>query len=359
MQNAELGTWNHSHRHERRSGQLRRRGPAGRTGCAVLGITARMLPEGVDPQFEESLRHAAKSRPFSASGMSWSMPSTTSSERFWTRLRRNITADEPPPPAYCATSMSNSATCSCGAKTGLLSSGQGHYARIDRRADGAHLLCGRDAAKDQSYFLHRLSQEQLATTLFPLGEWTKDEARSYVAGARSPPSSGRKARTCVLSATPITQPLSNERSPNYEKRGALWTKTETCWGNTTLPPLYHRSAGGTGGCLRHPPVCQGTAPGHQRSGGGAKRSGVPSRLPGRRNSLDTRRPGETFSCAVKLRYRNKGVAAMVRQLENRRACVTFEERQFAVTPGQAAVFYRDDEVWGGGWIESGGSENME
>ncbi|KXK27401.1 MAG: tRNA-specific 2-thiouridylase MnmA [candidate division WS6 bacterium OLB20] len=54
----------------------------------------------------------------------------------------------------------------------------GHYARIRQDESGFHLLKGKDTAKDQSYFLHRLTQEQLAKTLFPVGEYTKPEIRT-------------------------------------------------------------------------------------------------------------------------------------------------------------------------------------
>ena len=55
----------------------------------------------------------------------------------------------------------------------------GHYARIVRRDGRYAVQCAADAAKDQSYFLYRLSQEQLAHTLFPLGELTKEEVRAF------------------------------------------------------------------------------------------------------------------------------------------------------------------------------------
>ena len=53
----------------------------------------------------------------------------------------------------------------------------GHYARITKDEQGYHLLKGKDAAKDQSYVLYSLTQEQLAHTCFPLGEYTKEEIR--------------------------------------------------------------------------------------------------------------------------------------------------------------------------------------
>ena len=54
----------------------------------------------------------------------------------------------------------------------------GHYARIEKSGDRYLLKKGLDAAKDQSYVLYALTQQQLAHTLFPLGELTKEQARS-------------------------------------------------------------------------------------------------------------------------------------------------------------------------------------
>src|SRR5690606_33585719 len=62
----------------------------------------------------------------------------------------------------------------------------GHYARIDRSGGRYRLLRGRDAGKDQSYFLHALGQEALSSTLFPIGELQKPEVRRLAERARLP-----------------------------------------------------------------------------------------------------------------------------------------------------------------------------
>ena len=56
----------------------------------------------------------------------------------------------------------------------------GHYARIEHRGDNYFVRAGADGKKDQSYFLWRLTQQQLSRTLFPLGEWTKEDARRHL-----------------------------------------------------------------------------------------------------------------------------------------------------------------------------------
>src|SRR5207302_4402499 len=61
-------------------------------------------------------------------------------------------------------------------------------------------------------------------------------------------------------------------------------------------------------------------------------------------------PAEPFRAEVRVRYRHEAAAAAVVSLESGRARITFDEPQRAITPGQATVFYRGDEVVGGGWI---------
>jgi tRNA-specific 2-thiouridylase len=62
-------------------------------------------------------------------------------------------------------------------------------------------------------------------------------------------------------------------------------------------------------------------------------------------------PNGAFEAAVKIRYRHEAAPAVVTVLDGNRAAVRFREPQFAVTPGQAAVFYDGDAVVGGGWID--------
>ena len=60
--------------------------------------------------------------------------------------------------------------------------------------------------------------------------------------------------------------------------------------------------------------------------------------------------GETLRCTAQIRYRHEAAEAEVRQLDDGRVRVTFDEPQFGVAPGQAVVFYDGDRVLGGGWI---------
>lgn len=83
----------------------------------------------------------------------------------------------------------------------------GHYARITKDEQGYHLLKGKDAAKDQSYVLYSLTQEQLARTCFPLGEYTKEEIRRMAEEQDFSMPAKRTVRISVLFRTEITGDL--------------------------------------------------------------------------------------------------------------------------------------------------------
>ena len=115
--------------------------------------------------------------------------------------------------------------------------------------------------------------------------------------------------------------------------------------------LHRRPATGDRHRHRQAPVCQGTAAGNQHGGHGHACRGLPPRLPGRGRELDQRRaaagrPHLPRPAALPPPRR----AGQLEPLPGGAWQARFAEPQFAVAPGQAAVFYSGDEVLGGGWI---------
>jgi tRNA-specific 2-thiouridylase len=101
----------------------------------------------------------------------------------------------------------------------------GHYARVREAAGGSfQLLKGRDGRKDQSYFLHRLTQAQLARTLFPVGELEKTEVRR-IAAEIGLPNAAKKDSTgiCFIGERPfrafLNRWLANTPGPMKDDRG--------------------------------------------------------------------------------------------------------------------------------------------
>ena len=227
----------------------------------------------------------------------------------------------------------------------------GHYARISHHDDGhAALLRGVDGTKDQSYFLFSLSQEQLARTLFPLGEMQKAEVRE-------------RARRLGLPAA--ARPESQDICfGDYKKLVASYAKNdELCGGD-----VINRSGKILG---RHTGI-HGVTIGQRRGLGIAARDPLyvididdkkKQVVVGKKEELcctgliasgvhwiDLPEQIE-FAAEVQIRYRAPAVPCWVRPRRNATCEVVFDETVQGVTPGQAAVFYRNDQVLGGGWIE--------
>jgi len=231
----------------------------------------------------------------------------------------------------------------------------GHYARKDfDHASGRHrLLKGRDARKDQSYFLFGLAQRQLTCALFPVGELTKDEVRRMAA-----------ERTLPTADKPESQEICFVPDGDY----AAFIERQTAPGEDRSGPIVDREGRALG---RHGGVHRFTV--GQRKGLGvtgprplyvlavepASRTVVvgeeeqlesPSLVARDVNWLSIPPPCRPLQAQVKIRYRAVEAPATVTPLPHHRVRVDFAAPQRAVTPGQAAVFYDGDVCLGGGWI---------
>jgi tRNA-specific 2-thiouridylase len=235
----------------------------------------------------------------------------------------------------------------------------GHYARVSFAEDhNRHqLLRAVDQQKDQSYFLFTLSQAQLARTLFPVGHLTKDEVRE-------------KARTLGLRVAekPESQDICFVPDGNYarfiEQRLTAAQRVQITPGEIVdhegqvvgSHDGVHRFTIGQRrglrlGGLTEPQyvthidadrgrVIVGTKP--QLMTHGLIASGV--------NWVEGM-PTQAVNATVKIRYRHPAIPSRIVPHADSRAEVWFQESYPAVTPGQAAVFYDGERVFGGGWIE--------
>lgn len=230
----------------------------------------------------------------------------------------------------------------------------GHYARI---VDG-HLHRGLDPAKDQSYFLFGMGRQYLSQVRFPLGEWTKDNARVRA-----------KELSMPNWNAPDSQELCFVPDGDHAKVVARRAK-ELGLSTQTLQSGEIRSASGE---------ILGTHQGIHRVTVGQRRGlGISSREPryvlkvlpeeravvvGGEAGLDRQTitlrdlnlladlpEGEEIEAQVQIRHRSSPSPAVIK-VEQGRAQVRFDSPIRAVAPGQAAVFYRGDKVLGGGWID--------
>jgi tRNA-specific 2-thiouridylase len=230
----------------------------------------------------------------------------------------------------------------------------GHYARVEERDGAFHLLCARDPSKDQSYFLHRLTQEQLAFLLFPLADKPKPEVKAYSIERGLPVvPRGDSQDLCFIEEGRLAEFVEN-RNPSVVKRGEIHDQDGRVVGHHDG---LHRFTVGQRGKLgialgermyvkrldkENNVVVVAPRPGVMKSG---------CSLTDLHWILGAAPAEKELYCEVRPRYRSNGANASIRLLSDKRATVLFDQPQFALTPGQAAVFYQDDEVLGGGWID--------
>ncbi len=243
---------------------------------------------------------------------------------------------------------------------GCSSVATGHYARIDAVPDPAsadglrhRLLAGRDAAKDQSYFLYGLGQEQLAAIRFPLGELTKSDVRAMardlgLATAREPESQ----EICFVPGGDYREVL-RSRAGWRETPGPLVDAEGSVVGTHRGIAAYTvGQRTGLGVALGEPryvvsldPVTNTVRLGRREDL--ERRSFAVENLTFVAGSPPT--PG-AFEALVRVRHRAPLVRAVVRPAGQGRYLVETDTPVWAPAPGQAAVLYRDDEVLGGGTI---------
>ena len=229
----------------------------------------------------------------------------------------------------------------------------GHYAVIKEHCGQYALYKGLDGSKDQSYVLYQLTQEQLAHTLFPLGSLTKSEVRRIA------------EKNGFLNADkPDSQDICFVPDGNYAEAIARFSGKTTPCGNFVdtcgnvlgeHKGIIHYTVGqrrGIGISSKAPLyVCRIHAE-HQEIVLGREEDLYSNAMTIRdMHWISGENPEGSFKCKVKIRYRGPEQPCEIFFHENHRAAVVFAASARAITPGQAAVFYNDEQILGGGIIE--------
>jgi len=226
----------------------------------------------------------------------------------------------------------------------------GHYARVKLYDNGYHLLKGRDISKDQSYMLYILGQDKLSRILFPLGDYTKSQIKE-LARQKGLPTAGKPSSQdiCFIAAdygTFLRQYITAPDGEIVDSSGQVLGQHR----GTFFYTVGQRH--GLGLATAEPFYVTGIDPDKSRIVVGPREDLYRSRLIADEvNWISGTPPLEQLTATVKIRYRSPDVAATLYPASDS-AEVSFQRPQLAVTPGQAAVFYKDDEVLGGGIIES-------
>ena len=226
----------------------------------------------------------------------------------------------------------------------------GHYARIQKKKSGIHLLRGKDKVKDQSYFLWQLNQNQLKRILFPIGNYTKNQVRGLAKKFKLPVLSIPESMEICFIQTTINDFLS-------------------CYLKTKLGKIIDaegKSAGEHKGLHFY---TIGQRKGIKLAGGPfyvSDKDFKKNLLIITKNEKDLykkelkiknvhwisgKRPELPLKIKAKIRYRHKATLAIITHSSKSRVySLGFNRPQRAITPGQSAVFLKGQELLGGGII---------
>ena len=231
----------------------------------------------------------------------------------------------------------------------------GHYARVrpDPTTGGALLLRGLDPLKDQSYFLFTLTQTQLSAALFPVGHLRKDDVRDLARQYDMAVSSKPDSQELCFVANGDTAKIVAEREPGVARPGEIRDQLGHNLGGhdgvhrftvgqrkglrlSTSVPLYVLDIDAAKNRLTVGPRAA------------LDRDGLTA---SRVNWISGTAPSEPLEITARVRHRHPDAPARVESLPGERVSVTFQDRQRAIAPGQAVVFYDGETVLGGGWID--------
>ncbi len=279
-------------------------------------------------------------------------------------LREYRAGRTPNPDVLCNAEIKFKAFLDHAMRLGAQAIATGHYARVRQRDARFELLRGLDAAKDQSYFLHRLTQAQLGRTLFPVGELAKTAVRRLAAEIGLPVAAKKDSTgICFIGERPFREflgrYLANTPGPIEDDRGRTLGEHV----GLSFYTLGQRKGIGIGGLKE-----RGAA-----RGGNEHEPWFVARKDLARNTLVVVQGHDhpwLLSCALvaadaswvagvppaagrrsaKTRYRQSDAACSFEAVPDAGFRLDFEQAQWAVTPGQSAVLYDGAVCLGGGVI---------
>lgn len=231
----------------------------------------------------------------------------------------------------------------------------GHYVRLVREeGKPVRLFEAADSHKDQSYVLHVLNQEKLQHALFPLGGLTKPEVRQIAANLKLPAATSKESQDLCFLAGQDYRDFLQRYQPQLAQSGPILDRAGNQLG--THSGLVNYTIGqrkGLGIAAAEPMYVLGKD--QARNAlivGFAEELGLRELVTEDVNWLAGIVPTEAFDAEVKIRYSAKKAAARVTSLLDGRAHVEFVDPVRDITPGQAAVFYVNGELLGGGLISA-------
>ncbi len=258
----------------------------------------------------------------------------------------------PNPCMVCNPSIKFKTVLDFARKLGASTLATGHYAVLKKdRKNIFHLHKGIDSRKDQSYFLARLTQDQLAGACFPLGQMKKSDVVQLARKKGFKPLKKKESQdVCFIKGKNYGDFLA--RQQGFEPKPGLIKDID---GNILgkHKGLHLFTIGQRRGinCPASEPYYVIRMDTRQNLlTVGFKKDLIASRCKVEDINWIHETPSIPMNVHTRVRYRHTSAASRLTPVDEKTAMVRFEKPQSAITPGQCAVFYQGDEVLGGGWI---------
>ncbi|MGD0518282.1 MAG: tRNA 2-thiouridine(34) synthase MnmA [Thermoguttaceae bacterium] len=231
----------------------------------------------------------------------------------------------------------------------------GHYARLEKSADGEIALCrGRDDSKDQSYVLFDIRRGLLGRLMFPLGEHQKEEIRRIASALGLRVAAKRDSQEICFIPDQDHATFIRRRKDYVDTSGEIVTTDGKVVGrHGGLEQFTVGQRKGLHLAFGQPRYVIRIEADTRRIVIGTREELARSELSAAKVNWLVKEEilAHPLRCQVKIRYRSRSFPATVEASGTDRFRVQFQEPCYGIAPGQAAVCYQDDRVLGGGWIE--------
>ncbi|MDA3862486.1 MAG: tRNA 2-thiouridine(34) synthase MnmA [Deltaproteobacteria bacterium] len=223
----------------------------------------------------------------------------------------------------------------------------GHYVRkkFNEKTGRYSLHKGKDATKDQSYFLYRLNQQQLARTIFPLGEYLKTQVKEMAAKFKLGVAQKAESQNFINGGYDILFKNRHMNGKIIDLQGNVLGKHQGIFNYT----IGQRR--GIGIAASAPLYVLEIRPETNELVVGSKQDLKARELVSSNFFWSSWEPQEPLEVEVKIRYRHEAQPAKLYPLASNKVKIVFNEPQMSITPGQAAVVYQGSAVIGGGPID--------
>lgn len=230
----------------------------------------------------------------------------------------------------------------------------GHYARIVENRGRMVLKEAIEKRKDQSYFLCGIPGQEMRNILFPIGEMRKSEVRE-IAKKNNLMSAERRSSQDICFTVPgsdYREYLDKKGSNGFTPGDMLDTEGKRIGKHRGVASYTIGQRRGLGLGIHLPLYVVGIDHNKNTVTVGSREKTMKNKIRARLfNWLSDKKPSSGDTYGVRVRHNGNKAEAFVTMLSQEEVLIEFSEKQFAPTPGQAAVFYEDDAVFGAAWIE--------